>query len=144
MKRRSRLEAVQRVRKIREDQARAEAARARLERERAAAEVDQRQTELEEVARLPLAARSLPPLLLTALYLQGLASNDLLELATDEHERTVDRQRQATKRVKDAAIKRRSIERLANRREAEAIAASRAAAERAMDELMVLMQGRES
>ena len=134
-----RLDAVRRVRKIREDQARAKKAEADREVDQADDARTERERELDAVSDLP--SHAMPPALLLALKLQGLASSELLQLAEEEYERALDRSRDAQKRLQEAAVARRSIERLAQRREAEAVALRRAASERALDALVVTSHG---
>ncbi len=136
-----RLSSLQRLKEIREDQAKAEVARAEQARVEAEQEVAEAAEELEQAAQLP--GDAMPPAMLVALKLAGWASAEHLRLAEDEYERTLERRSEAHRSLKDAAIGRRSIEKLANRREADAIAQRRDAAARAMDELYLLSRARD-
>lgn len=136
MSRRDPLETVHRLRRIREQQAQAELARASADADAAQEGVAARRQELTAAATdMPT---TLPATLLRSLHLRGLASVENLVLAEAEWERAVQRQRDATRRVVQAAADRRSVEKLAQRREAEALAVRAAAAERALDELHLI------
>jgi flagellar biosynthesis chaperone FliJ len=133
--RRDRFDVVARLRRIREDQARAEVGRADAD-VRAAEDAVARARDGRRVPVLP--PEPLPAAMLRALHLTGIRSRELLDLATEEHERTVARRRESVSDLQRAAVARRSVERLAQRRTAEAISARAAAAERALDDLVLL------
>ncbi len=136
-----RLSSLLRLKEIREDQARAEAARAAQASTAAHDEVGAARERAHEAADLPRTA--MPPAMVRALQLAGWASAEQLDLAEQEYERTLERRAESHRTLQDAAIGRRSIEKLAHRREADAIAARREAAGRAMDELYLLSRGRD-
>lgn len=143
MKRRGRgdrLKALQRLKEIREDQAKAEVVRANQEVDEAGRQVlDQREVTA-KAGDLP--HMTMPPAMIRALQIAGWASVEQLKLAEEEYERTVERREVARRNLTEAAIGRRSIEKLAQRREQEAVARRREAADRAMDELYLLSRRR--
>lgn len=146
--RKDRLASLLRLREIREDQAKAEVARARRAEQGARNHADEARVRSIEALQ-PLeghmadedAGGTLPPTMVRALQLAGWASAEQLELAEEEYERTVERRAEAQRKVRDAAIGRRSIEKLAKRRQADEVARRRDAADRAMDELYLLSRG---
>ena len=139
MKRR-RLDAVKRLRKVQEDRARAEVAKADEAVRDAADELAARREAAQRREPIPT---PLPPKTLFALHLQGLASYENILAASNEYERTLDDRRQRQRELREATIRRRSVEKLAERREAEHLAKVRAAAELALDELVVIERARE-
>lgn len=145
-RRKDRLASLLRLKEIREDQAKAEVARANQAEKQAVDEVAQarqRATDAMDVLDHPDdEGSSMPVALVRALQIAGWASAEQLQLAEQEYERTVERRNESQRQLQQAAIGRRSIEKLAKRREAEAVAARRDAADRAMDELYLLSRGR--
>lgn len=138
MKRR-RLDAVQRLRKVQEDRARAELSRADEAVRDAGDELAARRDAANARQQIPT---PLPPKILFALHLQGLASHENLMAASREYEHTLDVRRDRQRDLRDATVRRRSVEKLAERREQENLARIRASAELALDELVVIDHGR--
>lgn len=145
-RRRDRLASLLRLKEIREDQAKAEVARANRAIEDAARTVDEAK-EQSIAAVLPLEGNAMmttmPVALVRTLQLAGWASVEELRLAEEEYERTVERRTESHRNLRDAAIGRRSIEKLAQRRQAEAVVRRRDAADRAMDEMYLLSRERD-
>lgn len=135
-----RLGLVARLRKIQEDRARVDLVRA--EAQVAAAKQAVADAEEQQAEQIPDAGHTLPPVQLLSLHLRGLASTELLGLAEDEYERTVVRRKEAHRRLQRANRERRSVEKLEQRRHADELAKFRTIAERSLDELMILRQGR--
>lgn len=129
-----RIGTVVRLRKLREDRARAEAAAAAAEVERTGAVVDEERERVRSRAPLPSV---LPPVLLRALQLQGMASAELLADAAAEHERSVQARIDAQRQLAEEAGRRKSVQKLAEKRRLEHLAAVRASAEREMDALVL-------
>lgn len=135
-----RLTSILRVRRITEDTARADLARAQrdeAEAERLLAERRRRAAQTEPPASAPLPAE-----VLRSMHLRGMREQEQIRLAEQEHARNVERRREALRELQQASVERRSLEKLVQRRSAEAIAARRAAADRALDEMVTLQHGR--
>lgn len=94
-------------------------------------------------AATPLAGAPLSPLQLRALELQRLAGHDLVQAAVSARDEADERRGELARAWSLASTRRRSVERLDERRSAEAAAAARAAADRALDEIVLLVHGRE-
>jgi flagellar biosynthesis chaperone FliJ len=87
------------------------------------------------------AGRPLSALELRTLELRGLAHHDLVVDATSEVELAEDRQAELIRAWSHASAQRKSVERLTERRRVEAAHAARAAADRALDEAVLLRRG---
>lgn len=135
MSARDRLDSILRLRKLREEQARADVTAASRDEARAAELVRSRRAATSET---PAPRAPLPPEVMLSMHLRGLRSHELVELAEQEHARTVERRREVQRRLQQVSVERRSLEKLVERRSAEALAARRAAADRALDELVTL------
>lgn len=89
-------------------------------------------------AATPPAAEVLRPVELRALELQRLARHELVEAALSDRESIESRRAELARAWTLASVHRRSAERLAERRHDIAVAAVRAAADRALDEAALL------
>jgi hypothetical protein len=90
------------------------------------------------VAGLAPPHRSLTPLELRVLELQGLAQHDLVRDARGEVELADDRHQELVRAWSLASMRRKSVERLAETRAAETAVVARRAADRALDESVLL------
>jgi flagellar biosynthesis chaperone FliJ len=135
--RENRLAAVLRLRTIQERRARGELARA--EREQVLAE---EMLERRRQAPPPIPPRDvLTPLQLRALSLQGVASHELVLAAANGLDLARHARDTAHSQWSEASREQKATERLDERRRAQAAEHARVAAERALDELVVLRQG---
>ncbi len=136
MSRRDRMEVVARVMRLREDRARAEDVRAQRAEAAAGERVEDARGNI--AGQLPTRGSTLPPVQLLSLHLRGIRATELIELAEEEHERSVHEHRQASRALRRANRERQSVERLAERRQQQAAIAARIRAERSLDEMAVL------
>lgn len=137
MKKDSRLSAVLRLRALTERKARGELAHA--EREQALAE--QMLQRRREAPRPDAPEDLLSPIQLRALALQGVRSHELLVEAAAEVQRTWQFRNQAHDTWATASKEHKSAERLDERRRSQIAEQARVAAERALDEMVVLRRG---
>jgi flagellar export protein FliJ len=133
----SRLHAVLRLRSLAERQARGKLAESERELARAREILEHRRQ-----APLPqVPAEVLSPLQLRVLSMQGVRSHELLVQAAAEAERNRTARDDAQRHWSDATRELKSTERLDERRRTQLADAARAAAERALDEMVVLRRG---
>jgi hypothetical protein len=135
----SRFRSVLRVRELAERRALGEAAAAQRD-VRSAAEARAARVEALAAAVQP-AGRALTPLELRTLQLRGLAAHDLVVDAVSEVELAEERHAELVRAWSLASVQRRSVERLAERRRIEAAVAARQAADKALDEIVLLRRG---
>ena len=133
------FEALVRVRSIRERQARAELGRARGAQAEALAQLEEYRARF---AGSPEPPAVLTPLQLHALHLTGVRGQELLEEAAAAVERARRHAEKQAQRWREAEGERAAAEKLARRRREEAMRAARAAAERALDDLFLVLRGR--
>lgn len=134
---RSRLAAVLRLRAMAERRTRGQLAHAEREQRRAEEMLARRRE-----APLPESPEGLlSPLQLRALALQGVRSHELLLHAAAEVERSREVRGQAHREWSEASRELKSTERLDERRTQQAVDHARTAAERALDELVLLRRG---
>lgn len=135
----SRVESVLRIRALAERLALGRLAQGREE----ARQADRLVAERRAVARSVVAPQPLlSPVQLRALRLQGMAAHELVTGALTLHEQAEARVAELQRAWSAASADRKSVERLAERRDAEAAAAANTAAQRALDELALLRRGR--
>lgn len=134
---RNRLAAVLRLRALAERKARGELAHAERELQ-LAQEMLRRRV---ETPRPEMPAELLSPLQLRALAMQGLRSHELLQEAAAEAERNRKLRDEAQQHWSDASREHKSAERLDERRRTQIAEQARVAAERALDEMVVLRRG---
>lgn len=134
---RSRLAAVLRLRTVHERRARGRLAEADREVARSRQAVERRREQLPP----PPPKEVLSPQQLHVLALQGVRSNELLEEAAAEHQRTIELRAEAEHEWSQRSVERKSVERLDERRRAEAAIEAAKAAERVLDELTILRRG---
>lgn len=133
----SRLHAVLRLRSLSERQARGRLAESERELAKARELLEHRRH-----APLPEApAEILSPLQLRVLSIQGVRSHELLQEAAAEAERNRAARDDAQRRWSEATRELKSTERLDERRRSQVAEAARFAAERALDEMVVLRRG---
>ncbi len=133
--REGRLAGVLRVRELAERRALGEAAAAQRVAGAARQRLDARRRELNE---LTPPKRALTPLELRSLALRGLAQHDLVRDAESDVQLSEERHEELVRAWSLAAVQRRSVERLDERRSIEAALAARRAADRALDEIVLL------
>jgi flagellar biosynthesis chaperone FliJ len=126
-----------RVREIREGQARLALAGASRS---AAAAADQLQAATEEHRARPRPPQHLRPAELRGLMLQGVRSHELMAAAAEAYDRAVDTQDVARRQWSAASSDLRSAEKLDQRRRRESERMAQAAAERALDELVLTLR----
>lgn len=136
-RRESRLRAVQRVREIRERQERARLAQADGEMRDAHESLEDRRAR--GVPQPPQERMS--PLALRVLALQGVRSVELIEEAAAEYERTQMHRAEVHSDWSRASVAKKSVDRLEERQRTEAALQARQAAERSLDELVILRRG---
>ncbi|HWH33276.1 MAG TPA: hypothetical protein VNU01_11460 [Egibacteraceae bacterium] len=133
----SRLAAVLRLRSLAERKARGQLAHAEREAALAAEMLDRRR----EAPPPAVPSEVLTPLQLRALSLQGVRSHELLQAAAAEAQRTQKTRDQAHDHWAHASKEHKSAERLDERRRSQIAEQARVAAERALDEMVVLRRG---
>ncbi|MEM9035313.1 MAG: flagellar FliJ family protein [Actinomycetota bacterium] len=138
MARRDALKSVLRLRKIREQQAEAEVAEHRRKVEAARAELQRRRAAVEEQRAPELQAMEAARL--RALQLSGVRSVEMVELAREEVRKAVDELDAATQRWSSASAGRKTAERLSDRRRADAAAVALRASHKSLDELVMLLR----
>lgn len=136
---RNRLSVLQRLRAIEERRAQADAARAQRDARRAEARVGDARHHYET---RPAADEMLGPVQLRALQLMGTGALEVLQEAVVARDDADEVRRGAQDALSLAAVRRKSVERLAERRMVEAARVAQAAADRALDELMILRRAR--
>lgn len=133
--RRDRIATVLRVRSVQERQAQAAAARAAADEVAADAALAGRR---DRDSRRPRPRGELSPLQLRSLQLMGVRSRELIEEAAAVASRAAEHRDAIDAEATRASVRRRSAERLHERRREAAVHAAAAAAERALDELVTL------
>lgn len=133
----NRLAAVLRLRALAERKARGELAHA----EREVALSEEMLARRREAPLPEFPAESLTPLQLRALSLQGVRSHELLQQAAAEAERTRAARDEKHDHWSQASKEHKSAERLDERRRTQIAEQARIAAERALDEMVVLRRG---
>jgi hypothetical protein len=136
---RDRLGVVLRLRALEERRAQAAAARAEQARRDAEAQVAARRG---AYAARPVPLERLSPLHLRALELQGIGALDELQNAHVYLDDTTAERDRADEDRSAAAIRRKSVERLRDRRRDATVRAAQVAAQRSLDELSLLMRSR--
>lgn len=136
----SRIRTVERLRALAERLALGELARGQQEAGQAAQLVDERREMAAASATPPRGVLAVEQL--RALHLQGLAVHDLVVDATAQHELAAERVQELQRAWSHACVQRKSVERLAEHRDAEAAAAALVAAQRSLDELAILRRER--
>lgn len=137
-RRQTRLATVLRLRALNERRARGALSQAEMDLDARRREFERRQSE--PPVRPP--SEVLTPLQLRILALQGVRSQELLLEAAAEQERAQLRRAEAHEQWSQASIEHKSTERLQERRQAETALQARMAAERVLDELVVLRRER--
>lgn len=133
----NRLAAVLRLRALAERKARGELAH----HEREVARTEEMLRRRVEAPLPEVPEDSLTPLQLRALSLQGVRSHELLQYAAAEADRTRKLREQAHDTWSEASREHKSAERLDERRRSQIAEQARIAAERALDEMVVLRRG---
>lgn len=133
----NRLAAVLRLRSLAERKARGELAHAEREAALAAQMLDRRR----EAPAPAVPSDVLTPLQLRALALQGVRSHELLQAAAAEAQRAGQARDQAHDNWAHASKEYKSADRLDERRRSQIAEQARVAAERALDEMVVLRRG---
>jgi flagellar biosynthesis chaperone FliJ len=135
---RDRLRVVLRLRELEERRAQAAAARAELARREAEEQVESRRA---AYAARPVPLDRLSPLHLRALELQGVGALDELQNAHVYLDDVTAERDRADGDRSVAAVRRKSVERLRDRRREATTRAAQVAAQRSLDELSLLMRG---
>ncbi|MFV1989180.1 MAG: flagellar FliJ family protein [Acidimicrobiales bacterium] len=135
-KRRDPIKAVLRLRGIREKQHMAEVAKVNQKISDARERIQERRVEYQE---RPKPGPVVDPARLRALQLSGIRSNELLEMAIEELVKTEHELTEARQRWADASAKRKSAERLSDKRNSDAAAAAIRAGQQSLDDLVVTM-----
>lgn len=130
-----RLRSVLRIREVAERRALGEAATAQRVAGAARARLEARTREL---AELTPPVRALTSVELRSLQLRGLAQHDLVTDAAADVALAEERHEELLRAWALTAVQRRSVERLDERRRTEAALAARGAADRALDEVVLL------
>jgi hypothetical protein len=78
------------------------------------------------------------PVQLRALALQGIAAHDLVRDAISDRDLTIERRAELVRAWSLTSIQRKSVERLSEKRDLERVAIARSAADRALDEAVLL------
>ncbi len=138
-KRRDPIKSVLRLRGIREKQHLAEVAKVNQKISDARERIQERRVDYQE---RPVPEAVVDPARLRALHLSGIRSNELLEMAIEELVKTEQDLSDARQRWADASAKRKSAERLSDKRNSDAAAAAIRAGQRSLDDLVVTMWGR--
>lgn len=133
----SRLQAVLRLRSLAERQARGRLAESERELAKAREMLERRR----EAPQPEAPGDVLSPLQLRVLSMQGVRSHELLMAAADEAERNREARDDAKRNWSEATRELKSTERLEERRRTQVADAARLAAERALDEMVVLRRG---
>jgi hypothetical protein len=131
----SRLRTVRRLRELEERRAMGRVAGAERELAEARGTLADR---VEGLAGMAPPARSLTPLELRVLELQGVAAHDLVRDAASDVELAEDRHAEVVRAWALASTRRKSVERLEETRAAEQAAEARRAADAALDEVVLL------
>jgi hypothetical protein len=136
--RNGRLRSVLRIRELAERRALGERAEAEHGAEAARRRMAAR---LDELQALTPPHRALTPLELGVLRLQGLAQHDLVLAATAEAELAEEHLAEVRRAWSLASVQRKSVERLVEQHRVDAAIEARSAADRALDEVVLLRRG---
>ncbi len=137
-KRRDPIRTVLRLRGIREKQHMAEVAKVNQKISEARERIEERRAGYQE-RRAP--ETMVDPARLRAIQLSGIHSHELLQMATEELIKTEHELTEARQRWADASAKRKSAERLNDKRNSDAAAAALRASQRSLDDLVVTVWG---
>lgn len=140
MKRRNPIGVLVRLRGIREERARRALGRASQEEVRAEGVLASRQAEYRD---RPAPPAELSPVELRALQLQGMRSYELLTEASAEYQRALEQVEEARRAWRRSRDELEAAERLERRRREEAARRARVAAQRALDQLVLTLRGRQ-